>query len=423
MDSILIMSIISLATGIIMFFFIKKYYLLNIITLIILMTSIIFYLITFTSANLTNDKVKIQLIALLIFIIVSTGITLSSLVRGRYDKEDLFQPYYLLILGFLILSFRFDKMITILPFLMTFLFAYNIGSHKTKHLRFTVLLIVLSVILTIWYILSYFDYSFGAVKNVFAIISVLIALAYIGVPFMLSSSLTEHDGEYRGLSPNTLPAYFIPLTLFYLSANTYSSINLWILIIGLLIYELIIISRDDIPLILGIATTGVLSAIVGIYCRNSIAKIGALLLITSDMLITPTLITTLNKLIPQEIAGPLARRTLWLNHPSLSGFIRYGMLSLLGLPPSISFIGRLMIISALFSNVNIFIAILFTTSVLIHLSNTLKFMRNIIGNPPPDEYQPISRRDIVLYIIPLVFSYIIILILAFLPKSIIDIFK
>jgi hypothetical protein len=422
-NPISILAIISIVIGIFSFLFRKRYLLLNIITLVILSASIVECLWTIISSNIESDSNLIQIIAIFIFSLITFGITLSSLIRARYEKDGVFQPFYLLLLGIFIFILKFEKIITILPFMITFLFAYNLSSQKIKHIRLTTILIILSVILVLWFGLSYTGYSIEAVQSVFRVVSALIALAFISVPFFLSSYLTKQDAEYSGLSPNMLPAYFMPLVLFYLGFHLYSTFGLWILIIGLLIYELIIITRDDLPLILGVASTGILTAIIGVYIQSNLSIIGALILVLSDMLIAPTLITTLNFLTPQEIKGPLARTTLWINHPSLSGVIRYGLLSLLGLPPAISFIGRLMIIAALFSNANIIIAILFTIAILIHLSNTLRFMRNILGNPPPEEYPTITGKERASYIIPLMLSYTIILILPFLPGSILDILR
>jgi len=422
-DQTTILAIISIIIGIFSFFFRKRYTLLNILILVILIATIVECLITVIYADGVSNSGIISIIALLIFSTTLLGITLSSLIRARYEKDGVFQPFYFLSLGIVIISIKFENISAILPFLITFIFAYNLGSQKIKHKTLTIVMIILSVIMTLWFILKFFDYSTETFQFIFSIIIALIALAFISIPFILSSYQTKTDGEYRGLSPNILPAYFIPLVLFYLGFHLYSTFGLWILIIGLVIYELIIITRDDIPLILGILSAGTLTAIIGIYLPSDTAKIGALLIVVSDMLTAPTLITALNILIPQEIKGPLARTTLWVNHPSLSGIVRYGILSILGLPPAISFIGRLMIIAVLFTNANVAVAIIFVISILIHLSSTLRFMRNIIGNPPPEEYPSITKKERASYIIPIVLSYIIVLILPFLPRSILDILR
>ncbi|RLC40622.1 MAG: hypothetical protein DRH49_06780, partial [Candidatus Coatesbacteria bacterium] len=72
---------------------------------------------------------------------------------------------------------------------------------------------------------------------------------------------------------------------------------------------------------------------------------------------------------------------------------------------------------------NIILALIFTLSMLIHISPALNFMRNILANPPPEEYPTITRKERVSYIIPMIFSYLPIALIPFFARRITELLR
>ena len=423
--TIYILSILSILIGLLGLIIYKRRTILNIITLLIASTiAVVFALLLFYLKTAYKGP-DLPSLTVLVFTTVVAVTMVSALIRGaeRNTTPSRSHSAILILMGISAIAILKPSIIALIPAVLTVSFTINTTTPEAKLTRYANWLIIASIVLLLPFLFSWLDLSSLPLISTLSALSTLALIIFISIPFIISNKSIKPDGAYKGVNAELIPAYFFTLLLFTIFLPFKTHTGLWILVIGLIALEAHIITRKDTPLILGIASAGVLTAIIGVWLKSSISTIGALLILFSDMLILPPTLMVLSLIIPQEIKGPLARTTLWINHPRLSGVVRYGIISLIGLPPAISFIGRLMIISTIFACANIILALIFTLSMLIHISPALNFMRNILANPPPEEYPTITRKERVSYIIPMIFSYLPIALIPFFARRITELLR